>query len=352
MVQPWDEGRPTQSGPLGTGTEISLRLAMSIVASIADRFASRIAALGDRDRPSAVSFVGSLAAHLLCVALLVLVGIKMHDPSQATMTAIEVVIEPASALSAALQQASAADLDRGANSGWDSRPIADEERQKRGTPDARTLEGQGTAKVATLAPRRGVEKREGEDLRNDPDKEAIRIVPPRSSDTPWPREERLAPPGLEGAAWAPEGVKQDDKETSAKRHPIECGANVKTAMPIEAVLRRGQVWRELTEADKSRLKDISEARRDLFISPGYIDHSAVAVVVEGSRFRAAVSLPAGLTARSGDRIEFLTGHLDPAQPCHFIPNLATRVLATAPAMPGFGTFAYPPAFGSAPPARP
>jgi hypothetical protein len=35
-----------------------------------------------------------------------------------------------------------------------------------------------------------------------------------------------------------------------------------------------------------------------------------------------VVLPAGLTVNAGDVIEFDQGHVDPSNPCQYIPNLA------------------------------
>jgi hypothetical protein len=274
-------------------------------------------------------------------------GLSVPPPEQA-IAAIEVVIEPAP-ISPASQPGSAADLNGGPGDGSDSRPRADEERQKKGMPDARTLEGEGTAKVATLAPRDGAEKREGEDLRSDPEKEAVRIVPPLTSDRPRPQEARPAAPGTEGAAWAPEGVRQDDKETTAKRQPIQCGANAQHKVLTQAVLRRGQVQRELTERDKARSRDIGETRSDLHISPGYQEFRTVGVFTDGGK-RAAVALPQGMSVRIGDRLEFQVAHLDPARPCHFIPNVAVRVVAGPPAWPGVGAPSYPPIFGLSPPA--
>jgi hypothetical protein len=231
----------------------------------------------------------------------------------------------------------------------DWRARAEEERQKKGLPDARTFEGEGAAKVATLAPRNGGEKREGEDVRNDPDKEAIRIVPPLTNDTPRPQEARPGAPGPEGAAWAPEGVKQDDMETTAQRQPIQCGANAQHKVRTQPVLLQGQVLRELSESDQVRSREIGESRADLHISPGYQEFRRVGVLIEGSGIRSAVALPQGMSVRVGDRLEFRSAYLDPALPCHFIPHVAVRVLPGAPAWQGLGAYSYPPVSG---PTRP
>jgi hypothetical protein len=308
---------------------------MPVIAGVEDRLASPVAPPVDGGRQAAASYAGSIAAHALCAALLLLVVGFRVSPPVVIMTAIEVVLEPAPPASpaspaspapAALPQARADDLHGWARYGFDTRPFADAERQRKGAPDARTIDGRGTDKVATLAPRNGAEKRDGEDLKNDPDKEAIRIVPPLASDARWRQEATLAPPGPEGAAWAPEGVKQDDDATARERQPIQCGGNAKSKTATSSRPLRAQVLEILNERQKSLTKDFTEAKHDLHTSPEYLELAQALVEIDVTRRRMVVMLPQGMSARIGDRLEFMTGRLDPARPCHLIPNLATRVL--------------------------
>ena len=64
----------------------------------------------------------------------------------------------------------------------------------------------------------------------------------------------------------------------------------------------------------------SQVMVDRSISPNYATNTEVfADTWEG---KTAVVLPAGLTVNVGDVIEFDQGHVDPSNPCQYIPNLA------------------------------
>jgi hypothetical protein len=332
---------------------------MPIVASREDRLASPARSPGQRERQATFSYAGSIAIHALCAVLMV-VGLALHLPPPDEITgAIEVVIEPVPSVPPAAPQAASGDANAWAKFAWDSRPPADAERQGKGTADARTIDGRGTDKVATLAPRSAAEQKDSADLSNDPQKEIVRIVPPRTDTRS--RRETAAPRGLEGAAWAPDGVKQDDTETTAEQQPIQCGPNGKVKIPRSQYLMRGRVLAALAESETGPIVKSNERNYDLWFSPAYVAKPKVRVqvepgayfpVVDGTRLGPylIVTLPDGLNVQTGDTLEFTFHHLDPARPCHFIPNSATRVVPGPQAGPGFGAFSFPPAFGSAPPA--
>jgi hypothetical protein len=64
----------------------------------------------------------------------------------------------------------------------------------------------------------------------------------------------------------------------------------------------------------------SQVLIDRRINPNYATNTEVfADTWEG---KTAVLLPAGLTVNVGDVIEFDQGHVDPSNPCQYIPNLA------------------------------
>ncbi len=67
---------------------------------------------------------------------------------------------------------------------------------------------------------------------------------------------------------------------------------------------------------------------DMPISGRYVANARVFLHIDGTPDGAsrAALLPAGLSAQTGDRVEFTPHHLDPASPCHYIPNLISRVL--------------------------
>jgi hypothetical protein len=125
-----------------------------------------------------------------------------------------------------------------------------------------------------------------------------------------------------------EEPQKEDDETTAKRQPIQCGANAKSFFPISPALKRGQVLRQVTKDQADRLMQINQANADMFISPGYGDNVRLVVHVDGTpeNKRGLVLLPEGLTARTGDRVEWIGVHLDPSRPCHYIPPLVSRLL--------------------------
>ena len=73
---------------------------------------------------------------------------------------------------------------------------------------------------------------------------------------------------------------------------------------------------------------MTQANLDMYISPAYVENIRVMVHVDGTAPNAwvGVLLPRGMSVRTGDHIEYIFVHLDPARPCHYIPNLASRLL--------------------------
>jgi hypothetical protein len=73
---------------------------------------------------------------------------------------------------------------------------------------------------------------------------------------------------------------------------------------------------------------MNQSRYDMRINPNYIRNVRVAVQVGNAQERPLLLalLPPGMSAQVGDHVEFLTGHPDQSMPCHYIPNLVSRVL--------------------------
>lgn len=111
---------------------------------------------------------------------------------------------------------------------------------------------------------------------------------------------------------------------------IHCGANAKiTAGSLQPGRReRGRVLRQLTKGEAGRAIQLTQANKDMDISPDYLDNMRISVHVDGTHEGASsvVLLPHGLTVQNGNRVEFVPSHLDPSRPCHYIPNLVSRLL--------------------------
>jgi hypothetical protein len=136
-------------------------------------------------------------------------------------------------------------------------------------------------------------------------------------------------------AGRPEGGEQPETvrpapAPSAPSPNIQCGAGRKfSAGSLPPQKReRGWVLRQLTTAEAGRAIKTTQANQGMEISPDYLNNIRVAVHVDGTPEGASsvVLLPHGLTAQRGRRVEFVPSHLDPSWPCHYIPNLISRLL--------------------------
>jgi hypothetical protein len=283
-----------------------------------------------------MSYVGSIAFHVLLLALMIM-GVDIYaEPIKDTETSIEVIFEAKADSPAAQsvehlpvsQQLAAASLNAQSQYGFDPREIADEEHQQKAWPDGTMINGDGTDKSRTASPSDSGKRRDSEELKNDPDKEVFRLVPPRPKDPESPQRTNIAPPGQGGKPTAKAEPKEEADVSTAKRQQITRGANAKRRVDISGVQRRGQVLGQLTKDQADRLIQISQANVDMHINLDYVDNIRVFVHVDGTRDGAwrVVLLPHGLAVQSGDRVAFIGGHLDPLRPCHYIPTLVYSVL--------------------------
>jgi hypothetical protein len=282
-----------------------------------------------------MSYVGSIAFHVLLLALMIM-GVDIYaEPIKDTETSIEVIFEakadsPAQSVEhlPVSQRSLAASLNAWPQYAFDPREIADEERQQKAWPDGTVINGDGTDKSRTASLSDSGKRRDSEELKNDPDKEVLRIVPPRPKDPDPPQRTNIAPPGQSSKPTAKEKPKEEADASAAKRQQITCAANAKTVVRNSQVQRRGQVLGQLTKEQADRLILITQANADMYISPDYVDNIRVYVHVDGTRDGAwlVALLPRGLAVQSGDRVEFTPSHLDPFRACHYIPHLVSSVL--------------------------
>ncbi len=302
-----------------------------------------IAAQGGAPRRQAEYLVASYAASLAINAIFILLMIWEIDARVETQavqeTPVDVIIEApppvadpettpeSSPASAPPPRAAAKESLKGGSS---FPKLADEERRQNAPQGEETINGAGMDKTFDGAPQDAKEKRDSEEAPPDRNAEIWRIVPPNAPAPVPDAKLRIAPPGLPKQAT----VKQPDKEATQdeatiKEKKIECGANAKKATdPSPNRTMRGLVLGLATKSQAAEMIQRTQAKRDMFINPNYIDNIRVFVRVDGAPAGAwqAVLLPAGLSVRAGDRVEFLAAHMDPSMPCHYIPNLVSRVL--------------------------
>jgi hypothetical protein len=267
---------------------------------------------GDAGKRLVVSYAGSIAFHVLLLALTIIgVGISAK-PLKVTETSVEVIFEAKTASPAAQSaeqvhvsaQSRAASLDGQPQYARRLREIADEEHQRKAWPDGMMINGDGTDKSWTALPSGSGKTRDSEETKDDPDKEAIRLVPPRPKD-PESQRTNIAPPGQGAKPWAMEEPTEEADVATAKRQKITCGANAKTATRSSQVQRRGQVLGQMTKDQANRLMQRTQAIRDMHISPDYVDNIRVFIHIDGTQDGTwTVALLAhGLAVQTGDRVE-------------------------------------------------
>jgi hypothetical protein len=163
---------------------------VSTAARAENRPSSHAPEPGDRSKRLVMSYVGSIAFHVLLLALMIM-GVDIYaEPIKVTETSIEVIFEAKADSPAAQsvehlpvsQQSPVASLNARPQYGFDLREIADEEHQQKAWPDGTMINGDGTDKSWTALPSDSGKRRDSEELKNDPDKEAFRLVPPRPKD--------------------------------------------------------------------------------------------------------------------------------------------------------------------------
>jgi hypothetical protein len=75
-----------------------------------------------------------------------------------------------------------------------------------------------------------------------------------------------------------------------------------------------------TPAQALALVRSTQVMMDRHINPNYVAN--IEVFTDTWEGQTVVVLPAGVTVNVGDMIEFDLGHVDPSNPCQYIPNLA------------------------------
>jgi hypothetical protein len=281
-----------------------------------------------------VAYAASLAINI-ALLLLMFIGIDVWiEVVPVEETPIEVVVEaPPQGAPDIMREdpPPVAEQPRGAPASTPN--VADEERQLKAPPGQVTIAGDGTGDNpnGSTPKREATRDRESEEIDPDPRKEISRVIAP-SAPKPVPRDQpRTAPPRPSQKPMAKEKprVATTETEPTVKQQEIHCGANAKRplfALPPPA--RQATVLGHATAAQAAQMIQNTQAGLDMPISGRYVANARVFMHIDGTPDRAwsAALLPAGLSAQTGDRVEYTPAHLDPASPCHYIPALISRVL--------------------------
>jgi hypothetical protein len=112
----------------------------------------------------------------------------------------------------------------------------------------------------------------------------------------------------------------EDELTAIKEPKLECGAKAKWLSPRTGTRKQAVVTGIATPAQALAMTRSSQVLADRRVSPNYA--TGMAAFAETWEGKTGVVLGTGLTVNVGDVIEFDEGHIDPSDPCQYIPNFA------------------------------
>ncbi len=280
-----------------------------------------------------VAYAASLAINVLLLLLMFVEITVWIEVAPVEETPVEVIVEPqpfdAPAIPPENPPPPIAERQPAAPASTPN--VADEERQLKAPPGQETIAGDGTGDNPNGSTPRRDAARESEELDPDPRKEISRLITPTAPKPVSRDQPRTAPPRPSQKPMAKEKprVATTETEPTVKKKEIHCGANAKRPVfSLPPPARQGTVLGRASAAQAAQMIQNTQAQMDMPISARYVANARVFVHVDGTPERAwsAALLPAGLSAQTGDRVQFTPTHLDPASPCHYIPNLISRVL--------------------------
>ena len=152
-----------------------------------------------------------------------------------------------------------------------------------------------------------------------------------ANEVPMPRAAGDLASGVSLPSWAvePIGLAQrqattresgEDELTAIKEPELKCGAKARRPSPRAGIREQAAVTGIATPAQALALTRSTQVMMDRHINPNYVAN--IEVFTDTWEGHTVVVLPAGVTVNVGDMIEFDLGHVDPSNPCQYIPNLA------------------------------
>ena len=111
-----------------------------------------------------------------------------------------------------------------------------------------------------------------------------------------------------------------DELTAIKEPKLECGAKARLPPSRASTRKQAMVIGIATPAQAVAMIRSTQVLMDRRINPNYATNTEI--FTDTWEGKAAVVLPSELTVNVGDMIEYDQGHIDPSNPCQYIPNLA------------------------------
>jgi hypothetical protein len=118
----------------------------------------------------------------------------------------------------------------------------------------------------------------------------------------------------------------EDELTAIKEEKLECGLKAKRASPTAGIRNQARVIGFVTQAQTLAMIRSSQILADRHINPHYLGVQHVFAETLDGVNKFTVALPSGLTVNVGDVVEVDQGHIDPHDPCQYVPNLAVGKL--------------------------
>ncbi|HET7887083.1 MAG TPA: hypothetical protein VFL62_12720 [Bradyrhizobium sp.] len=112
----------------------------------------------------------------------------------------------------------------------------------------------------------------------------------------------------------------EDELTAIKEPKLGCGAKAKWLSPRTGTRKQAVVIGIATPAQAQAMTRSSQVLADRRVSPNYA--TGMAAFAETWEGKTGIVLGTGLNVNVGDVIEFDEGHIDPSDPCQYIPNFA------------------------------
>ena len=75
----------------------------------------------------------------------------------------------------------------------------------------------------------------------------------------------------------------------------------------------------------------TQAQLHAQLNPAYVNNLRAVITPEGTELRFIALVPASMTVKTGDVVEFNGGYKDPSLPCAYVPNLVSRIIGAAEA---------------------
>ncbi len=143
----------------------------------------------------------------------------------------------------------------------------------------------------------------------------------RNSPPPPERDELAALP----PAPRPGFPRQPPPQLSAQEKPAEPACALRTGNGVRS---SGRVIGFLSAEESAAMIEFTQKRMRGAISPDYVRQRRARVADVRGALR-TVLVPDHFTVRIGDIVEYANGHRAPGLPCHYIPNVISRVIASA-----------------------